>query len=369
MARQKRIRTPYEGPVPVTPVPMPHLEPTNPVSWLHVLYAWSRVRRATVAAAACVYHRPSNTFRVLDPADMAMLWRRGYYGKGSLSRLEPSWAARTLRRLGLAAPAELASEEVTAMRRQERTRFKQERERVEQLELQARLEGLDARQLAPEKDRLHLLRHLRVEYAPGPHQPAPLRPEDLQVVDVSTATLAPLEYLQLTPLEAVFLLVLGCLQVVCDDGLAPPAGADAAWWLMHQVLLDGSTPLPHAPRLVEYVVYHHYRSLGWCVRLGVKFGVDMLLYDRGPPFAHAEHAVVVVPPGTDPRTWTWAAGAARVVGNVRKNLVLVYVTPPLADAWSRFWHTQHSNPLLALLALYRLLEVGYRRWVPARSRE
>jgi len=42
------------------------------------------------------------------------------------------------------------------------------------------------------------------------------------------------------------------------------------------------------PFLINYVVYHHYRSLGWVVKGGIKFCVDYLLYKRGPVFSHAE---------------------------------------------------------------------------------
>jgi len=42
------------------------------------------------------------------------------------------------------------------------------------------------------------------------------------------------------------------------------------------------------PFLVNYVAYHHYRSLGWVVKNGIKFCVDYLLYKRGPVFSHAE---------------------------------------------------------------------------------
>ncbi len=42
------------------------------------------------------------------------------------------------------------------------------------------------------------------------------------------------------------------------------------------------------PFLVNYVVLHHYRSLGWVVKNGLKFCVDYILYKRGPVFHHAE---------------------------------------------------------------------------------
>lgn len=43
------------------------------------------------------------------------------------------------------------------------------------------------------------------------------------------------------------------------------------------------------PFLVNYAVYHHFRSLGWVVKSGIKFCVDLLLYKRGPVFHHAEY--------------------------------------------------------------------------------
>lgn len=56
---------------------------------------------------------------------------------------------------------------------------------------------------------------------------------------------------------------------------------------------------PDNPFVISYVVYHHYRSLGWVVRNGVKFCVDWVLYKgadgveiprggAGPVGGHAE---------------------------------------------------------------------------------
>lgn len=42
------------------------------------------------------------------------------------------------------------------------------------------------------------------------------------------------------------------------------------------------------PFLLNYVAYHHFRSLGWVVKSGIKFCADFLLYKRGPAFSHAE---------------------------------------------------------------------------------
>ena len=48
---------------------------------------------------------------------------------------------------------------------------------------------------------------------------------------------------------------------------------------------------PDNPFVVQYAVVHHYRSLGWVIKSGVKFCADYLLYKRGPVFSHAEYVL------------------------------------------------------------------------------
>lgn len=102
--------------------------------------------------------------------------------------------------------------------------------------------------------------------------------------------------------------------------------------------------VPDDPFLLSYVVYHHFRSLGWVVRPGIKFGVDHLLYNRGPVFAHAEFAVIILPSYTDAywdstaelqaktkkskKSWWWLHCVNRVQAQVKKTLVLAYVEVP-----------------------------------------
>ncbi|CAG8539190.1 676_t:CDS:2, partial [Ambispora leptoticha] len=40
--------------------------------------------------------------------------------------------------------------------------------------------------------------------------------------------------------------------------------------------------------------------MGWVVRGGEKFGVDFLLYEKGPIFHHGEYAVVILPVYSNP---------------------------------------------------------------------
>jgi len=133
------------------------------------------------------------------------------------------------------------------------------------------------------------------------------------------------------------------------------------------------------PFLVNYVVYHRYRSLGWTVKGGIKFCVDLLLYKRGPVFHHAEFGVVVIPVYEDPKdketspfqlanvdpfTWTWLSTINRVNSQVQKTLILSYVTIP-----SQTRHPQHLLSSPACLAHYSVREVVLRRFIPARMRD
>lgn len=133
--------------------------------------------------------------------------------------------------------------------------------------------------------------------------------------------------------------------------------------------------------LVNYVVYHHYRSLGWCVRGGAKFSCDFLLYHRGPVFSHAEFAILIVPSYTDPywssdpflqnyvrgkekRSWSWMHCINRVIGQVKKKLILVYVDIPRPmDIGGR---TQLGVD--EVLGRYKVREFVMRRWLSNRER-
>ncbi|KAM0245637.1 hypothetical protein ACHAP5_005287 [Fusarium lateritium] len=127
--------------------------------------------------------------------------------------------------------------------------------------------------------------------------------------------------------------------------------------------------------LVHYAVYHHFRSLGWVPRGGIKFGVDWLLYTRGPVFDHAEFGLIVVPSYSDAlwkeagkqnpqKTWQWLHGTVRVLSHVTKSLVLVYVdVPPPAK-----FEKALEQGVAEALKLYKVREVMVKRWSSNRNR-
>ncbi|KAI1272277.1 hypothetical protein F5Y07DRAFT_380345 [Xylaria sp. FL0933] len=205
-------------------------------------------------------------------------------------------------------------------------------------------------------------------------------PTEIPDVPVAAESVAPSpelvdrEHLQLTLEEAFYLVFgLGALAVT-DPATGKVMSTQDLFYLCRQMSCfpgGKSTLRPDDPFLIQYAVYHHFRSLGWVPRPGIKFGVDWLLYMGGPVFAHAEFAVTVLPAYTDPywklqghepprKSWHWLHSINRVQSHALKTMVLVYVDiPPPID-------TQDPS---ALLKRYRIREFVMKRWSSNRSRD
>jgi tRNA-splicing endonuclease subunit Sen2 len=194
------------------------------------------------------------------------------------------------------------------------------------------------------------------------------------------------EHFQLMMEEAFFLSYgLGALTILDPSDNSPILNRDLFY------LFRKSSYFPPQPNpvlspddsfLLNYVVYHHYRSLGWCVRGGAKFSCDFMLYNRGPVFSHAEYAILIIPSYTDPywssdpflqnyvkgkekRSWSWMHCINRVISQVKKKLILVYVdVPKPMDA-----EAERKLGIDEVLGKYRVREFVMRRWLSNRERE
>ncbi|KAI1812787.1 hypothetical protein GGS20DRAFT_556392 [Poronia punctata] len=198
-----------------------------------------------------------------------------------------------------------------------------------------------------------------------PSHPAEISAEGSEIVDR--------EHLQLSPEEAFYLVfALGALTIVDPVTGKAMTNQEVFHTLRRLSCPPGSgTMQPDDPFLVQYAVYHHFRSLGWVPRSGIKFGVDWLLYIGGPVFSHAEFAVIVLPAYTDPywksrgktapkRSWHWLHSVNRVQSQALKTMVMVYVDipPPAEDI---------TDPA-SLLRRYKIREFYMKRWLSNRSR-
>ncbi|PFH51048.1 hypothetical protein AMATHDRAFT_143567 [Amanita thiersii Skay4041] len=316
---------------------------------------------------------------VTDSQHSLILWRRGFFGKGLLSRSEPSWLSR---QRNTTVGKRLTSEELTARRRAERKQFKIDRARAiaaiaEEAEALFASEG---RIIIPALSgpAIPSAATWRSDQSMGINEEMnevsiPLYKDDEPQVNA--------EHLQLTLQEAFFLSWnLDCLSIL-DPQTVNSLTLQQTWLAFQRVHCPPGLSVVSFdnPFLVYFSVYNHYRSLGWVVKGGVKFCVDYLLYKRGPVFAHAEFAIIICPiyedpddqacspftlQNTEPLTWSWLSTINRVNSQVQKTLILTYVTIP---ARSRVSLDLLESP--RCLAHYSVREVILRRFIPARMRD
>lgn len=174
---------------------------------------------------------------VSNPEQSLILWRRGFFGKGDLSRSEPSWLARqiNIRKSGGKRAVfiaiiyilllnhsmtflELTSEEVTARRRAERKQFKLDRARAiaavaEEAETIFATEGRVI-QPALSGPAIPSAATWKPSAQPVIEDSAPETPQEDRYLD-DEEPLVDVEHLQLTLQEAFFLLWnLDCLTVL-----------------------------------------------------------------------------------------------------------------------------------------------------------
>ncbi|KLT45632.1 hypothetical protein CC85DRAFT_112550 [Cutaneotrichosporon oleaginosum] len=448
-------------------------------------------RRAVVPAIVGVLDADTGSVWV-DGEGMEVLFNRGFFGKGTLSRSDPSWRKR---RVELVRGGDaVVAEQIREKRRLERKQFKIDRaaamldaaKKAEAVLTTGQLPGADAGAGAEaaedseddddddgEKDRpaspaasaislattasvlpdgtklnaqTFLVRPQRPESAgnnrnrgkfkrrppgkpaapgPGPGaggasaSPAEKEKLELEVAakptvpteaweeDADALALVPdHEHLQLCLEEAWFLSALGVLSIESESGTLIPASAVLTRLLtplppspLSDSLSSPSpaaraqhTPLyPDDPFLVSYAAYHHYRSLGWCVRHGIKFAVDWLLYRRGPVFSHSAFSVLLVPVYMDEgdragphgqtdwyaekTSWKWINTVMRVNSLVQKTVILAYVTIPALSSFPDSARLPGGGldprkfDMRSLMSRYTVREVSLTRFSAARRRD
>ncbi|KAK6354538.1 hypothetical protein TWF696_003681 [Orbilia brochopaga] len=438
----------HAAPVPLALYHSPPLIPHNPLSFLHHLYLYLFPPTCSHETTYTgVFSPVTMSVEIRDPQAVLDLWQKGFWGKGSLSRSEPTWLNRELRRLG-DTEVGATSEEITRQRRDQRKEMKKERARKEKEELQkvkaAEAKGkhsnggpsngkpvvTDAKVVVDLEEEINGLKDFVSELAQSNDQTGlptpPLSASEVEIQDLapSKADVPPVqhsnptetpavspptaksvdfkpgskiggtsapkkivlenqEHLQLTYPEAFFLAyALGVLTIHSEPDKTPISLPN-----LLRLFLRYSTfpPLPEPSIslsnlnpdnrfLINYVVYHHFRSLGWVVKSGVKFSVDYLLYKRGPVFSHAEFAVLVIPSysrwegrAEACREWDWLHSITRVNSQVKKTVVLAYVDVPTAEdvkGWEK-----GGDGLKDVFAKYKIREVALRRWIPGRNRD
>ncbi|BFZ60004.1 radiation sensitive protein rad9 [Saitoella coloradoensis] len=364
----------YADPLPyVLLPPLPPLHLHNPLSYIPYILAYLFPSTPTQPTFTAAFHPESRSCHVdVSNGGGDGLWFKGFFGKGTLSRSEPTWFVRARRAVGeIGQDEHLTSEEITARRRAARQDFKKEREKAEQ------------------KERERILREERGEAPPLPEDDKESESEvDEEAIEQekdaytyptdTNGTLINLEHLQLTLPESLFLAhALGTLTILDPhtSRSIPQSQLLPLFRRAYNPVLGGVMP-PDDPFMLNYVVYHHFRSLGWVVKPGVKFAVDYLLYRRGPVFSHAEFAIMIIPSYAHPsyegdverkrkesRPWHLLHSTNRVCSQVKKTVILCFVeVPPVGSEVG-------GERLEETLRRYKVREVSIRRWQPSRNRD
>ncbi|KAH3685148.1 hypothetical protein WICPIJ_003915 [Wickerhamomyces pijperi] len=356
--RSSHFKDLYKWLLPIHPVTLPELIPHNPLSWIYFTYAYFT---STVSINTIHITYKDGMFVVSAPAEMKRLWCEGFFGKGVLSRSEATWFDRTSKRLGLGEFKNLTREEITALRREERKKFKKERAKLEAMQAELKKQG-KVDPFVEEKLRVRELRDKELDVKDIKRETY-IREEDSELL--IDGKLTPLEFMELQPVEVFFLqFALGVVEVSKD-------GSVLSTEELFQLLTGDGGLTPSNPFLIQYIVYHYYRSSGWCARSGVKFGTDLLLYKRGPPLTHAEFAISIIPTSqTDMKfneenamNFIELSTISRIIGQVRKKLILTFVEIPSLENLTK------AKDIKDILELYKVQEFMYRRFVPNRNRD
>ncbi|KAJ1881650.1 tRNA splicing endonuclease subunit sen2 [Coemansia sp. RSA 486] len=215
--------------------------------------------------------------------NVQLLWNNGAFGKGILSRSNPTWLLRQIRR-----STDRIDDGSTVVFPEDRTRQR--------------------RQLRP--------------FARDP---------GVSVDDQSDPD-PEIEPVQLSPCETLFLHQTQVLVPI--DSVTKLAVPFTDLWTAFAATDE------HLG--IKYAAYFYYRARGWAVRSGIKFGSDFLLYNGGPEFSHSVYSVVVRQRhqevgGEDELqglkdTWQYLFALNRVATQAKKILVVCYVDPPVDES-------------------------------------
>ncbi|NWR42923.1 SEN2 endonuclease, partial [Regulus satrapa] len=217
-------------------------------------------------------------------------------------------------------------------------------------------EGMDSRECAPE----YVLVQEEEEGSSCPEDDSSRAQENLVKKEVLVCRKNPFrifEYLQLSLEEAFFLVyALGCLSIYYGE---EPLSILKLWEVFSEVKPDFKT---------TYMAYHYFRGKGWVPKVGLKYGTDLLLYRKGPPFYHASYSVIaeLVDENFEgslrrPLSWMSLSGLNRTTANASKELMLCYLIRP-----SDMTAEEMATP--ECMRRIKVQELIVTRWVSSRER-
>ncbi|KAG0253381.1 tRNA splicing endonuclease subunit sen2 [Mortierella polycephala] len=375
-------------------------------------------------------HPDGQSVWVRNDQDMETLFRQGFFGKGTLSRSEATWKQRNTKDASQSVPLE----DITRQRRVERAKIKKEKQQGALNASSTASSPLVASTVAsscasplpgtpPSAIQETLLTDSNK--ASTPATPSVVASYQELAISVDTKEDANYEHLQLSLEEAFFLVfAVECIAVFdattslslsATDKHRRPLSIQECWirFAEASTLKPNMRQCPSTedfalvasnPFIVRYVAYHYYRSKGWVVKDGLKYGTDFLLYKKGLVFGHSQYGVKVIAVNGDldnmaaeemcpvedrhgksamssvyslysfmsltpglcrPHavySWQWLLTLNRVIAQVQKTVVLCHVVVPTDISKRQLSHPRTTLPL------YQVVEVGAKRFVPEKNR-
>ena len=381
-ARNAQQRAYYSDPLPF-PSPPPSFNVFSPSTYKSIF-------TSPPEPHVGVWCPETQSVNIRDDLEAVNIWRRGMWGKATLSRSQPTWRAR--KTAEMTGKRDSSLEGATARTRKQRAAFKTERLRKEREERQRQrweekkedddfikaeaVKEEDTEDAAVEQGNGGQSSSTDVEDDSEEPKQKRQKTEENDTADsqlpVYTEDYLDKEILQIGPEEALFLMTLNLLSIQHKNETLT----------LNQFLrLITTTSRPDDPFFVRYIAYYHFRRQQLIVKTGLKFGVDYLLYHAPIPFVHAAHCVNVIADydlweGTEERqlmkqqvSWQEINLWQRLVGNVRKRMKLVYVEIPAAEEGDWRDGVRNRADFEKVLLRYRIREVMNSRMVIARERD
>lgn len=167
------------------------------------------------------------------------------------------------------------------------------------------------------------------------------------------STRADLEHIQLTLVEAYYAAFVKKALILQDETGDLLTDAPKTW---HLFCSRAGARFP-----AKFVVYCHYRAVGWIPRSGLKYGTDWVLYPASSKrHTHSPFCVVLRFRDDEPkrveRAWVSLQNRIRLVKNVSKTLIVAEViTAPNVDM---------SSDIRNAFRAVSISELTLDRWVP-----
>lgn len=145
----------------------------------------------------------------------------------------------------------------------------------------------------------------------------------------NTSTEVPIHQLDL--FECFFIFdVLGTINIYSGDKLID--SRKELWQLFKRAYSQGD----ENSFLLKYAAYFYFRSKGWVVKNGLKYGCDFVLYKDGPSYNHSLFCVTVLRVSFDGEVQTklppqYMNGIVRISKSVQKHPLICFVKFPRCE--------------------------------------